>query len=224
MPKLTAETIQIVNIDTILPNTWNPNENDEFMTEHIKQSISEFGFVDPITVRVVGNKYEIIDGEYRWKALKELGETTIKIINLGKVSDSVAKQLTLNLRNRGDENGIKLAELLRELESDIGIDEIIKNIPIPQVDIEALLTLTNFDDFAEDDMSDFETDPKFDTGQWSTLVFRVPDDALQVIESEMDRIGSILDINPEIPDNIRRGLILEKICVLSAETPTKSLQ
>ena len=226
MPKLTAETIQIVNIDTIQPNSWNPNENDDFMTEHIKQSIKEFGFVDPITVRQIGkDKYEIIDGEYRWKALKELGETTIKIINLGKVSDTIAKQLTLNLRNRGNENDIKLVDLLKDLESDIGIEEMIKNIPIPQQDIEALLTLTEFsDNIVEDDISDLDTETKFDIGKWSTLVFRVPDDALQVIESEMDRIGSILDLDPGLPENVRRGLILEKVCVLSAQTPLQSLE
>jgi ParB/RepB/Spo0J family partition protein len=84
-----------VDINKCFPNVWNPNEMDEFMYEKEKNSILTFGFLDPITVREIPEGYEIIDGEQRWNAAKDLGYTVISVNNLGNLSDSVAKQLTV---------------------------------------------------------------------------------------------------------------------------------
>ena len=54
-------------------------------------------------------------------------------------------------------------------------------------------------------------------------MFKIPQAAMPVIESEIDRIGDILELKPTLSEEVRRGLILEKICVLSADTPTESL-
>src|SRR5438045_6741 len=67
----------VVPVDAIEPNPWNPNAMDKAMFEKELASIRKYGFVDPLTVREVdfiGHRhYEIIDGEHRWKAAKQLG-------------------------------------------------------------------------------------------------------------------------------------------------------
>jgi hypothetical protein len=60
------------------PNSYNPNVMPPRIYEAELESILEFGFVDPITVRdgdiavFVDGRLEIIDGEHRWKAFGEL--------------------------------------------------------------------------------------------------------------------------------------------------------
>jgi len=62
-----------VPIDSIEPNEWNPNQQTDFMYGKTIISILEKGFVDSVKVREVGEgKYELVDGEHRWKAAGEL--------------------------------------------------------------------------------------------------------------------------------------------------------
>ena len=60
--------------------------------------------------------------------------------------------------------------------------------------------------------------------EWINLLFTVPKSAVSAITDELKRIGKILEINPRLPKEMKEGLILEKICVNSALTPTESLE
>ena len=60
-----------VPIDSIHPNSWNPNVMKGSVYEFLKRSIKDLGFVQPVLVTRDGT---IIDGEHRWKAAKEVGQ------------------------------------------------------------------------------------------------------------------------------------------------------
>ena len=91
----------IVNINKVIPNTWNPKEGIEESTENkkkyeeIKEEIRKKGLFEAITVRELGDKYEILDGYHRWLACKELGFNKIRINNLGKIDDKLARAITV---------------------------------------------------------------------------------------------------------------------------------
>jgi len=58
-----------INIDDILPNRFQPRITfDEVAIAELSSSIKEHGVIQPIVVRKVGDKYEIIAGERRYKA------------------------------------------------------------------------------------------------------------------------------------------------------------
>jgi ParB/RepB/Spo0J family partition protein len=64
-------------LDWLTPNPWNPNQMDDEQYGKALNSIREFGFVDPVTVRELGNDtYQIIDGEHRWRAAQPADSTT----------------------------------------------------------------------------------------------------------------------------------------------------
>lgn len=132
-----------VAIAQIHPNPWNPNKQSAFTFEKELKSIRDHGFLDPIDVREMeGAGYEIVDGEHRWKAAKQLGMAELPVNNLGKVSAAVAKQLTV-IRNetRGQSERTALSELLHDLITNdgVGIEELKANLPIDPVDIDTLL-------------------------------------------------------------------------------------
>lgn len=80
----TGKLVQL-NINDILPNRFQPRIyfNDTKLYQ-LAQSISKYGIIQPIVVRQINNKYEIIAGERRYKASKLANKATIPavVINL----------------------------------------------------------------------------------------------------------------------------------------------
>jgi len=84
-------------------------------------SIKTFGVVQPIIVRPVGNSYEIIAGERRWRAAREAGlETIPAVIRQSTETDSLEVALIENL-HRSDLNGIEEASAYQQLLDDFAI-------------------------------------------------------------------------------------------------------
>ena len=70
-----------VNIDEILPNRFQPRiQFDEEEILELSDSIKEHGVIQPIVVRTIGDKYEIIAGERRYKASVLAGKETVPVI------------------------------------------------------------------------------------------------------------------------------------------------
>lgn len=88
-------SFQLLNISDILPNRFQPRIKfeDESLDE-LAESINRFGVIEPIVVRPIGNKYEIIAGERRYKASKLASKTTIPSIVI-KLSDKDSEELAL---------------------------------------------------------------------------------------------------------------------------------
>lgn len=84
-----------LNIKDILPNRFQPRiKFDEEKLEELAESISKYGVIQPIVVRPVGNKFEIIAGERRFKASKLANRSTIPAI-LVNLSDKDSEEIAL---------------------------------------------------------------------------------------------------------------------------------
>ena len=90
-------------LDDIIPNRFQPRQIfDERALKELAVSIKEHGVIQPIIVRNIGNKYEIIAGERRYKASALAGLTKIPAIvrNLDdKESSKVALLENLQRKN-----------------------------------------------------------------------------------------------------------------------------
>lgn len=70
-----------LNIDDILPNRFQPRiKFSENAINELAESIKLHGVIQPIVVRKISDKYEIIAGERRYKASVMAGKTTIPAI------------------------------------------------------------------------------------------------------------------------------------------------
>jgi len=110
------EKINSLEISTIVPNKHQPRKkfNREKLTE-LKNSIREKGIIQPVVVRKNDDGYELIAGERRLRAIKELGLTEIPaIIKNVSEADSLEMSLIENIQ-REELNAIEEAEAYREL-------------------------------------------------------------------------------------------------------------
>ena len=84
-----------VNIDLIIPNRFQPRlVFDEKALNEIADSIKEHGIIEPIIVRQLNVKYEIIAGERRYKAACIAGLTKVPVI-VRNLSDYKSAQVAV---------------------------------------------------------------------------------------------------------------------------------
>ena len=77
---LEKEVFELALAD-VLPNRFQPREKfDDMDLQELSTSIKEHGVIQPIIVRKVGDKYEIVAGERRFRASQLAGKTSIPAI------------------------------------------------------------------------------------------------------------------------------------------------
>jgi ParB family transcriptional regulator, chromosome partitioning protein len=76
------EEVKKIPIDQIVPNRFQPRTVfDENKIEELARTIHTHGIIQPIVVRELdGDRYELIAGERRWRAVQKLGWETVPAI------------------------------------------------------------------------------------------------------------------------------------------------
>ncbi len=101
-----TETLLQVSPEQIVPNPQQPRKHfDEKSLKELAQSIRAQGVLQPLVVRkhpVLANHYELVAGERRWRALKQIDVTTVPVV-LRNVSDNEILEVSL-LENIQREN------------------------------------------------------------------------------------------------------------------------
>lgn len=138
--------IQNVNIDLIIPNRFQPRLSfDEKALKELASSIKEHGIIQPIVVRRLGDKYEIIAGERRYKAatMAGLNEVPVIISNLDdKQSSLVAVAENVQRKNLSSiEEAMAYKKILQK--EKITQDELAQRLGISQSAVANKLRLLN---------------------------------------------------------------------------------
>jgi ParB family chromosome partitioning protein len=80
LPPPTPATPLDVEIERLAPNQFQPRAYvDESRLQELAQSIKANGVIQPIVVRRIGDRYQIIAGERRWRAAKLAGLARVPI-------------------------------------------------------------------------------------------------------------------------------------------------
>ena len=103
-------------LDDIIPNRFQPREIfDEKALKELAASIKEHGVIQPIIVRNIGGKYEIIAGERRYKASALAGLTKIPAIIRNLDDKESSKVALLENLQRKDLNAIEEARTYQKI-------------------------------------------------------------------------------------------------------------
>jgi ParB family chromosome partitioning protein len=105
-----------IDIDRIDPSPYQPRTRfKEEALDELARSIRTSGIIQPLVVRQIGNRYELIAGERRWRAAQKAGLTSVSAI-VRQVPDELALEMTLveNIQ-REDLNAIEQARAFERL-------------------------------------------------------------------------------------------------------------
>lgn len=188
-----------VALDRIVPNPWNTNQMDSSLFNKELSSLKKWGQVAPITVRTRGSDYEIIDGEHRWKAARQLGWKEILVWDVGDMSDADAKQLSLVLnRLHGVDDPLRLRDLLRDLTTSEPLPDLLEVLPWSKSEFSKLADLPTVD------WKELETSPSSaPPSRWVERIYRLPLEAAKVLDEAIERAKG--------DDGVSDGIALERI-------------
>lgn len=106
-----GERVEKVTLDKIVPSPFQPRKtfSEEALSE-LSQSIQQQGIIQPLIVRSVKGKYELIAGERRWRASQKAGLKEIPVIVRQATDREVLELALVENMQRSDLNPIEEAE------------------------------------------------------------------------------------------------------------------
>jgi ParB family chromosome partitioning protein len=117
-----GEKIQQADLATIVPSPLQPRKDfaREALAELV-ESIRQHGIIQPLVVRNVGGKHELIAGERRWRAAQEAGLAQVPIITRVATDLEVLELSLIENLQRADLNPIEEAQAYSRLANEFGM-------------------------------------------------------------------------------------------------------
>jgi len=112
-----SEKIVEINVDLIDPNPFQPRKvfSDDELVE-LAESIEQHGLIQPVVLRKVGDRYQLISGERRTRATKLAGLSTIKAQVYENLDDkAMAEWALIENIQRVDLNPVEVAKSYQQL-------------------------------------------------------------------------------------------------------------
>lgn len=117
VPVDNSQKIIEIDVNLVDPNPFQPRKtfNDDELVE-LAETIEKHGLIQPIAVRKVGDRYQIISGERRTRATKLAGLATIKAQVYENLDDKIMGEWALieNIQ-RVDLNPVEVAQSYQQL-------------------------------------------------------------------------------------------------------------
>ena len=126
--------IELVPVDSIHPNSYNPNHQTDEQFALLLESMRSDGFTQPIVVQEATKV--IVDGEHRWRAAQALGLSMVPVVF---VNLSIEQQYRATLQHnwaRGREDASLAAVIMRDLLGTMTPDELASQLHVSVDDIQ----------------------------------------------------------------------------------------
>lgn len=119
---LSREGYALVRLDLIDPNPDQPRKSfSKKKLNELVLSIKERGVIQPIRVRSIGDRYQIVVGERRWRASKEAGLGEIPAVIVDQEADQAYIDALIENILREDLNPIDRAEAVFNIRVNLGL-------------------------------------------------------------------------------------------------------
>lgn len=119
-----SSNLNEVEISLIDPNPNQPRrEFDQEALQELANSIRELGIIQPITLRKVANRYQIIAGERRWRASQLAGLQKIPAYIVSVEDQGVMEMALVENIQREDLNAIEIALAYQHLAEATGMTQ-----------------------------------------------------------------------------------------------------
>lgn len=145
--------IRLINIDEIIPNRFQPRlEFEESALNDLAASIKQHGIFQPLVVRIIADKFEIIAGERRFKAAKKAGLTSVPCIISDLDDNESAEVAIIENTHRRDLSPIEEAKSYKKLldRRYVTQDQLAGRLGISQSTIANKIRLLSLDENVQD--------------------------------------------------------------------------
>lgn len=147
------EKILQIPIEDIIPNRFQPRLTfDDKALQELSSSIKQHGIIQPLVLRKLGDKYEIIAGERRYKAAQMAGLTTVPAVISNIDDDKSAEVALIENIQRKNLTAIEEAKSYKNL-LDRGYltqEQLAEKLGVSQSTIANKLRLLNLDEKVQD--------------------------------------------------------------------------
>ncbi len=133
-----------VEVSAIRPNQYQPRERfDEELLQALTESIREVGILQPILVRPIGDEFELIAGERRWRAARRLGLARIPALVRESNDAAALEEALVENVHRSDLNALEEAAAYQQLIEDFSLthDEVATRVGKSRASISNTLRL-----------------------------------------------------------------------------------
>ncbi len=119
-----SQEIQQIEVTRISPNPNQPRKifNEDSIIK-LADSINQYGIIQPLTVRKVGENYELVAGERRLRAAKELGLSHVPCVVIAINEEKSAEISIIENLIREDLNVFEQAEAIEALIDTYGLTQ-----------------------------------------------------------------------------------------------------
>src|SRR5208283_5564975 len=83
-----------IPINQLSEASWNANRADDVTMARLRTSIIRYSMVQNLVVRPIGNRFEVLSGNQRFRLLGELGISTVPCVVVN-VDDGPARESSL---------------------------------------------------------------------------------------------------------------------------------
>lgn len=187
------EKVLELDINLVVSNKDQPRKEFERESlEELRDSIKKYGIIQPIVVRRISDKYEIIAGERRWRAAKEANLKKVPCI-VKEVDDIEAVKIALieNIQ-RQDLNPIEEANAFKALMDNFSLtqEEVAEAVGKSRSYIANSIRLLNLDK----EILDFVSQGKITAGHGKALLgIKNKKDRLNIVKSIVEKNLNVRD-------------------------------
>ncbi len=144
----TFHTVELIPVERIRANDYNPNAMAATTYEQLVASIKSRGFRSAIYVLPADQDglHTIVDGEHRWRAAKDSGLLTVPCVVLPAPQDEAMMDTLAMNQLRGNLVPVKVALVIAELSKRIPVDILEKELGFEEHELSDQLELLKLPD------------------------------------------------------------------------------
>lgn len=143
-----------ISVDMIVPNPWQPRRQfSEAKLAELARSIGEVGLLQAVTVRRVGEAFQLVAGERRWRAHKLINKTTVRAVVIDCTDQDMAALALMENVTRDDLSDYEIAIAIRRAEAEFpNRTRLAEAMGITRSDLYRFLAYDSLPDFVKRDL------------------------------------------------------------------------
>ncbi|WP_250517496.1 ParB/RepB/Spo0J family partition protein [Caballeronia sp. INDeC2] len=143
-----------ISIDAIVPNPWQPRRQfSEAKLSELARSIGEVGLLQAVTVRRIGEAFQLVAGERRWRAHKLINKTTVRAVVIDCTDQDMAALALMENVTRDDLSDYEIAIAIRRAEAEFpNRTRLAEAMGITRSDLYRFLAYDSLPDFVKRDL------------------------------------------------------------------------